>query len=340
MISNEIIEEVTVRLLEDSFYNYFKKPKKETKHIILDRLFPEERRVSSAMSGLQTSLGSFWEKLSIELAKLNDFEVLSPSLLKRPRQTNAQLQQIIIEVKLARETSGGNLDNLRQRLNKAFQLGNQPDEVFLPMISGKGVDLIFRKNDKVHIFDVKTVQINAGFGNTSNENVILWSSYYKYQYGVDAENVFAKLIFPYNSSDENDDAGWWTEFGSRIAPLTKADIMVGNQYWSFLTDNPNALILISAAIDSLINKDFSGFYRNVFECESQDDLNQFAIEAKVHRIKQKRNIDLDPQRPDQDINARRNISWVHGNGCVFSARLNRLADDEAPLQCPTCNLHI
>lgn len=76
MISNTLIKSTTKKLLKEAFYKYFINAKKETKHIILDRLFLSERRTSSTMSGLQTSLGSFWEVLAKDLAVQNSFEVL------------------------------------------------------------------------------------------------------------------------------------------------------------------------------------------------------------------------------------------------------------------------
>ena len=69
------------------------------------------------------------------------------------------------------------------------------------------------------------------------KTIIVWLAYWKYKYRISANNINVKIIFPYNSSDENNDEGWWNKFGDRIKPFTKDEVLVGNQFWSFLTIN-------------------------------------------------------------------------------------------------------
>lgn len=103
MISNDKIEDTTKELLKNSFFKYFSKPKKKTSHIILDRFFPDERRKASAIMGLQTSLGKFWETLSIDLAKQNGFNVIDNEKLMKPSKIPKELSTLISEVKRERE---------------------------------------------------------------------------------------------------------------------------------------------------------------------------------------------------------------------------------------------
>ena len=75
MDNNQLVIEIQ-KLIKNSIENYFKKPKPRNHHI-LDYLFPEERQISSVMTGLTTSMGTtFWEKLSTFLAKDNGFRIL------------------------------------------------------------------------------------------------------------------------------------------------------------------------------------------------------------------------------------------------------------------------
>lgn len=228
MINNQAITDITRELLEESFSNYFSKAKKETKHVVLDRLFPEQRRVSSVMSGLQTSLGtSFWEKLAIRLAKENHFTVLDNLKLTKPDTVPKDLSMAISEVKQKREDVGGELDEFKKKLNELYPLGHEHNVKYTKITKGKGADLILQKDEQTYLFDIKTVQVNANGGNSFNETLILWIAYYKYAFGIDAESINAMLVFPYNSSNELDDNGWWNDFGGRIAPLT----VVVNKIW-------------------------------------------------------------------------------------------------------------
>ena len=190
MISNDEIKRITKEQLEESFFSYFSKTKKETKHIILDRFFPSERRITSTMTGLQTSLGTFWEKLSLRLAVENGFIIIENNELKKPKNIPAPLSKLINEVKKEREDNGGELNNLKEQLEILYPAGAAPNVGFEQITKGKGSDLILKKGSHVYLFDIKTVQVNANSGNSFNETLILWIAYYKYKYGVKAHHTF------------------------------------------------------------------------------------------------------------------------------------------------------
>jgi hypothetical protein len=188
------------------------------------------------------------------------------------------------------------------------------------------------------LFDIKTVQVNANSGNSFNETVILWTAFYKYVNGIDANNVKAMLVFPYNSSNENNDDGWWNDFGGRISPLTKNDIFVGNQYWSFLTDNKNALKQIISAIEELNNdKGFKDLYQKVFEAEDRNGLVEFSEEVRLQKIKDKFNVELLSNK--SPWNLRKKFKWRHNGKCEFDERLNKLLESDS-YKCTSCNTYI
>lgn len=332
MISNELIKNTTKKLLEDAFYKYFIKAKKETKHIILDRLFPSQRRTSSTMSGLQTSLGSFWEVLAKDLAVQNSFEVLENSSMLRPESEPAALSSLIATVKTTRQNTGGGLTHFRNELNRLYSAAYTGTDNFIPMQKGKGSDVILKKNNSIYIFDTKTVQVNANNGNTFNETVMLWIAYYKYKYRINANNIDARIVFPYNSSNENDDTTWWTEYGQRISPLTQNEIYVGNDFWSFLTDNQNALQNIIDGIQEVADdNDFVNLYGEVFNCNNIEELKEFSIGIKVYQAEKIRDITL---ISTENITGRHVLKWTHSD-CEFKSRISKLLENGIYI-CPGC----
>ena len=85
MIQKEQIFSITKDLVYENFYNYFlNKEFDKTNHVILDRFFPNERRTTSIMAGLQTSLGSYWEKLAKKFASLNGWVEPQFSFMFKP----------------------------------------------------------------------------------------------------------------------------------------------------------------------------------------------------------------------------------------------------------------
>jgi hypothetical protein len=320
MVGNSEIAKITIETLEVAFYDYFKKPKKETSHIILDRLFPDERRITSAMSGIQTSLGtSVWEKLAVKLAKLNGFTMISPNDLTQPK--GLREDNVIFD-----------LNKFRKSLDKNFPdppAGN--DLTQKAMTKGKGADIILTRGKKTYIFDIKTVQVNAGNGNTYNESIIMWIAYWHYKNPGSSYDIDARIVFPYNSSDEKDDDGWWPEFGGRIKPLTRDDIMVGNQFWSFISGNPNALKHIVHGIDQICNDSvFIDLYSKVFECDTADKLKDF---TKLVKVKQAEKLACCSLAPGQEINMRKKLLWqtkIDGEIYKFNERINKLIEDGSP----------
>ena len=79
MVSDEIIKKTAKNVIENSFSSWKKNKLKkgiDTSHLLLDVIAPNERLVATIVQSLQTSLGQkLWEKLTIELAVQNSFEI-------------------------------------------------------------------------------------------------------------------------------------------------------------------------------------------------------------------------------------------------------------------------
>ena len=115
MIQKEKIFSITKDLVYENFYNYFlNKEFDKTNHVIIDRFFPNERRTTSKMDGLQTSLGSYWEKLTKKFASLNGFEIIKNSALKKPSFKDKIWSELITNTKEFRETKLGDLSKFKE----------------------------------------------------------------------------------------------------------------------------------------------------------------------------------------------------------------------------------
>ena len=338
MINDEEIINSTKELFYKRFYNYFINKKfDKTKHLILDRLFPEQRKITSIGSGMQTSLGSFFEKLATIFSGKNGFEIISNDQLQRPN-LNEEIRFLLDETKQNRESGNGEikLNDFKEKLNKLLPSPLASNQ-FNKKISGKGCDLILKKEQDVFIFDLKTPQINSGYGNTANGSIIEWTAYWKSKFDIDANNIFAKFIFPYNPFDENNDESWWDHVGDRAKPLTREDVQVGNEFWSFLTDNDNALKSIKKAFNHIAqNRKYISLYSESFKIDSKDKEKIFKEKVRIFRIRQLKNIEYHPE--NGELNLTKKQKWIHLN-CVFEEKFNKLLN-EKNYKCPICGKYL
>ena len=73
----------------------------------IDKIAPNERLIATIIQSLQTSLGQkLWEKLVVELAKLNSFEICNKKLFFAPKTD--YFNKIISKWKTKREERGTN----------------------------------------------------------------------------------------------------------------------------------------------------------------------------------------------------------------------------------------
>jgi hypothetical protein len=260
MVSNNQIKYATEVAVRNSFFRYFfSREPVETKHILLSRLYPSESVTGSAIVGLQTSLGTtLWENLAKNLATLNGFEVLDPKVfLQKPASIPRKAENLLGEWARKREESTKDLSLSEfSKLMKQVVADSPKVKNFTKLGKGSGADLYFVKNGIKYVFDVKTVQINAGGGTKFNRTLMEWLTFDLFQNGPKSK-MFVGLVIPYDPTENGD---WWKLFQGRVAPLSHSDVLVGGEFWDFVTGNKNSLKVITDTFAELVKSQFGKHY--------------------------------------------------------------------------------
>lgn len=252
------------KTVTDSFYDYFMwKPEPSTEHILLDLLFPEERRTSSIMGGLQTSLGTqLWESLAKIIAESNGFTIRETSDVKMPRPIPQGLATIIDSWKNKREARGASitLDGFLEDLRTTIPEIPKNNIDYESLTKGEGIDLLIEKDGVEYAFDIKTVQINAGSGLKFNSTLMKWYAFRLFQ----NENCKFKayMAFPYNPYGNGT---WWEHSGAKAYPLLEDDVLVEDDFWGFLSGVPGTWGAIKEAFAELKEEGLGDLYRKAFK---------------------------------------------------------------------------
>ncbi|MBT8594387.1 TdeIII family type II restriction endonuclease [Polynucleobacter paneuropaeus] len=270
------VTEITKSIIKRAFFSYFLcRQEVSTRHLILYRFFPEETIIRSAIGGIETSLGSFWEKIATAIAIENGFEVLDPRVdLQEPKHIPISISHLLDEYKYQRETAHANvpMSNYVSALNieiAKLPANNIPSE-YKRLGKGTGADIFLKKGANEYAFELKTVQINAGSGPKFNETLMKWITFRAlHQKHLGLSNSFhANLVIPY---DPHISSNWWTEFGERAYPLDHQDLMLANEFWDFISGLPNTLDSITKAFDDLVKEKFQDIYRGSLYCSGVNE---------------------------------------------------------------------
>jgi len=266
-LTSDRVTEITKDIIKTSFFNYFLcREEVSTKHLVLSRFFPEESVVRSAIGGIETSLGSFWEKIAAAIAFENGFEILDPKLdLQEPTIIPNVISQLLDRHKYQREAARAQIPISTYESALTSEIFNLPtNEIptrFRRLSKGTGADLFFRKGNNEYAFELKTVQINAGSGPKFNETLMKWLTFRAlHQKYLGTQYFFkAHVVIPY---DPHISSNWWTEFGDRAYPLDHKDLMLADEFWNFISGIPNTLLSITKAFDDLVIENFQNIYKN------------------------------------------------------------------------------
>ncbi len=261
-VSDADITKITIQTVKSSFFSYFAcREQPDTKHILLSKLFPEESAIRSAIGGLETSLGTtLWERIATQIAVANGFTVLNPKTdFLQPKKMPTAITNLIAKNKDGREVEDANvpMSVYKKELYSAINTLtlNELPTIFKKLTKGSGVDIFLKKGNQEYVFDIKTVQINAGSGTKFNETLMKWIAFRKLHLKHLNQNydLHAHIVIPYDPHENSD---WWTEFGDRAYPLDKNDVLLGNKFWDLLSGRGNTLEVITTAFEMLAKENF------------------------------------------------------------------------------------
>ena len=260
LLVRDTVDEAIVSYLD-------KKSAPTTKHVILDRIFPTERRIRSIMGGLETSIGTMiWEKLSFKFAQASGFEVKNTKNFMKPRKLPTAVSEFLSKVKQDRENSPtqSDFDLILSELHSLCLMAQKDRLEFVKPSSGDGIDMWFVKDGINYIFDTKTVQINAGGGNNFANKVLHWYAYFWLKYPD--EEVLAGIVFPYSPYEPTYDASsWWQKNGSRAKPMQRGkDAFVQDEFWDLITCVKNSWSRILDGIEQVDSARLIEKYSNLF----------------------------------------------------------------------------
>ena len=252
-VSDESIKETVKEVIIESFKSWeTNKLKKgiDTEHVLLDIIAPKERLIATIIQSLQTSLGQkLWEKLTVELAKLNSFEVCDKKLFLAPKTTN--FNSVISKWKSKRESYEnislkGYIKDLIKEI-KEFKKTNKDIKKVTPP-KGDGLDVWLKKNNVNYLLELKSPQVNAGNGNDFSHK--LMKQYLYHLFWEPDSKVKVQLSIPYNPYN----VPYEQAIKGRISPLLKdEDYLVDNNYWKFITGNENSMKLLKESFNELKN---------------------------------------------------------------------------------------
>jgi hypothetical protein len=280
-LTDEQIASATQEVVRESFYRYFVGRKKvKTKHPLLSEMFPHEYMTRSVIGSLETSLGTgLWENLAKSLAELNGFQVLDEkSTLKKPKDIPAEVEGVISSFARRREDRdlAATIDAYVVELQKVVSKSVVKD--FVKLSKGTGVDLFLRKGNDEYAIDIKTVQINAGGGDKFNRLLMDWIAFYRLQFGYEY-NFHPKIVIPYVPQQDRD---WWADFGTRISPLQRSEVLVADDFWNLLSGRSGTSTLILTALRDFSTSEFADFYRTIlFRWGSDVDIELIQLHFNV-----------------------------------------------------------
>ena len=331
MISDDVISKISERAVILSIMNNLCVTKSEaiSPHFFVDLYNKEINQTSFMLTSIRTTLGTFWEVIAEEFAVRNGYEVLNAKSFKPAENllpdAETEMQNL---TKQRLEGKERPILDYCKKLDKIYK--HKPiDSVTGKWAGGEGVDLYFNKDDNYWIFDVKTVQINASSGNKYDQQLIKWLTHQKHQIGntVKAENIHVGYIFPYNSKaggDRTSHEEWMEDQGSKAIPMTDKEIYAGNKFWSFITDNPNALLKIFDGIEKALGNDSivknhldKHFVQGVMTPEELDALAKEATKDFVRYL-----FDVNFDSEDENF-----TYWNHVNGkhkCTFKKSIKTI----------------
>jgi len=254
MIKNKKhIVETIKNCLRNKFQNY--KPESENMPFHYRLLGKDRMALFSFIQSLNTTFGtSIYEPVAKELAQPNFSFVETQYKLsnKITEEAQKEIQRVINDLSM-----GKNVDKLEEieRIRKVARSGK------VNYLKSTKVDLfLIGKDEKVYMFDLKTVKPNIKEFESYKRTLLEWIASYFYQYPK--STVFTMIAIPYNPYEPKPYARWTM----RGMLDLKYEVKVAEEFWDFLSGN--------------------GTYQDLLDCfekagiELRDEIDQYFAQFK------------------------------------------------------------
>jgi len=225
MIKNKKhIVETIKNCLRNKFQNY--KPESENMPFHYRLLGKDRMALFSFIQSLNTTFGtSIYEPVAKELAQPNFSFVETQYKLsnKITEEAQKEIQRVINDLSM-----GKNVDKLEEieRIRKVARSGK------VNYLKSTKVDLfLIGKDEKVYMFDLKTVKPNIKEFESYKRTLLEWIASYFYQYPK--STVFTMIAIPYNPYEPKPYARWTMKGMLDL----KYELKVAEEFWDFLSGN-------------------------------------------------------------------------------------------------------
>lgn len=262
------IETIVETIVEEAIRSYLdRKTSPKTKHVILDEIFPVERRIRSIVGGLEGSIGTkIWEKLSYIFANKSGFNIQKPKEFYKPKKLPNRISDFLAKVDNERKDNPDqtNFNKILTELREMCLQESSDAIEFVSTSSGDGIDMWFMKDGRHYIFDTKTVQINSSNANNFANKVLHWYSYFWLRYPN--EDVTVGIVFPYSPYGPTFDSdSWWQNNGGRAKPLQREmDAFVQDEFWDLITGTKDSWKRIKTGIKRVGSRNLAEKYSELF----------------------------------------------------------------------------
>lgn len=194
--------------LRSHIEHYINKPKKFHYHP-LDEALPKERKIKNVIAGLETSIGgTFWKKLTIKIARANDFKVLK---LKKFHSIDVPLEvKEYIDKLVSLKDECINERDILDNINKLCDI--KSNKMVKIKDSTKKSTVCFKKNGIKYYLIFKTVHPNSS-QKKSNAELVLTKYIFNRMSKFKNSEFKCIIVYPYEVESSSKDKSFYIKYG-------------------------------------------------------------------------------------------------------------------------------
>jgi hypothetical protein len=222
----------------ETIKDYLNNKKPPTTFHPMDLIFPNERYTHSLMHGLVTSLGTtLWEPIAKKIAKKNNFTILDTDDFNNNAPIlESDINLAINEFHNNRLEKKDKIEVLIKNISEIIKNKDLTKVKRKKIKKGDGLDLWLKKENTEYMFEIKTVQINAGAGESFSLKLCKLIAH-RLLRGDPPEKLKAAVVFPYNPYKVD----FYQKEKGKISPMIpKDDALAADDFWDILTEEKNS----------------------------------------------------------------------------------------------------